>query len=173
MKKVFLSLFLCLTSLGHAATSDASDESAPSRSLKGTIWMSAESLDLSGDDHLAKFTRNMGTDIVIYFWHSYGDRHSAKVDRLNAGPNTDFNTGASLIPSGNNSYIYQEDYPRPLTDFASQKGHGIFRIIDSDTAELTDVRRLHDGSAHTFVIKLNRLDTRFSNPVAQDRPPGQ
>ena len=173
MKKFLLSLLLCLLSLGHAATSNAADESAPSRSLDGTIWMSTESLDLSQDDHLAKFTRNMGTDIVIYFWNADRDGYIVKVDRLNAGPNTNFNTHAHLISNGKNSYIYQEVYPRPLTDFPSRKGHGIFRIVDANTAELTDVRRLRDGSVHTFVIKLHRLDTRFGRPVAQTRQPAQ
>ncbi len=173
MKELFLWVFLSVMTLGYAATSIASDGSAPSRSLKGTIWMSAESLDLSGDDHLAKFTRDMGTDIVIYVWSTYSDSYSVKVDRLNVGPKTDSNMLAHLIQNGKNSYIYKEVHHRPLTDFPSRKGHGIFRIIDSNTAELSDVRRLDDGSAHTFVIKLHRLDTRFSNPVAQNRPSGQ
>lgn len=173
MKKFFSSLLLTLLVLSHTTPSNAADESAPGRSLEGTIWMSAESLELSQANHLAKFTRNMGTDIVIYFSHSYEDRYSIKVDRLNAGPKTDFNTRAHLIPNGKNSYIYQEWYPRPLTDFPGRKGHGIFRIIDTHTAELTDVRRLRDGSAHTFVIKLHRLDTRFGSPVAQTRPRAQ
>ncbi len=173
MKKFFLSLLLALLVLGHTAPSNAVDESAPDQSLEGMIWMSAESLDLSQANHLAKFTRNMGTDIVIYFSHSYDDRYSIKVDRLNTGPKTDFNTRAHLIPNGKNSYIYQEWYPRPLTDFASRKGHGIFKIIDTHTAELTDVRRLRDGSAHTFVIKLQRVNTRLGSPVGGTLPPAQ
>lgn len=173
MKKFFSSLLMALLVLSHTTPSNAADESAPSRSLNGTIWMSTKSLDLSQANHLAKFTRNMGTDIVIYFWHADRNGYTVKVDRLNAGPKTDFNTSAHLIPNGENSYIYQEWYPRPLTDFPGRKGHGIFKIIDANTAELTDVRRLRDGSAHTFVIKLHRLDTRFGSPVAQTRPRAQ
>lgn len=170
MKTLYFSLLLCLMSLGHSMTSNAANESVPSRSLEGTIWMSAESHDLSQLSHLTKFTRNMGTDIVIYFSNSYDGRYSIKVDRLNAGTKTDFNTRANLTPNGNNRYIYQEWHPRPLSDFSGRKGHGIFRILDAHTAELSDVRRLRDGSAHTFVIKLQRVNTLSGSPVARTRP---
>ena len=188
MKKIVLALLLGLLSLGHMGTSNAADyvldrgllhEILPYGPLDGTIWMSTASRAQLQTDRPEQATRDKGAEIDIHILASFEVQnplesgYSIKVNKWKKSGNPDVNKSATLVSNGENSFVYTEHSSRPLSDFSGAKGHGIFRIIDKDTAELTDVRQLADGSAQTSVTTLHRVDTRFGSPIAATRPPAQ
>ncbi len=188
MKKLFLSLLLCLMSPGYAATSNAADQLLhhgllhnilPYGPLDDTIWISAASRESLQADRPEKAVRENGEVIDIHFlaffqFHDPPESgYSIKVRGWNGNDNSYVNSSATLVSNGENSFVYTEHSDRPLSDFSGTKGHGILRIIDTDTAELTDVRRLADGSESTSVITLHRVDNSLSEHLGQLGPPAQ
>ena len=188
MKTFLVMVLLGLLSLGPAATSNAADqildrghlhEILPYGPLDGTIWMSTASRERLRNDHPGKAARENGTEISIYILASFEfltprERvYSVKIDDWSRGANSHVSNSATLVSNGENNFILTEHSPRPLSNFSGTKGHGLFRVIGKDTAELTDVRRLSDGSAHTSVTTLHRVDPNLGSRAHQIRPSAQ
>lgn len=175
MKKCFMILLLGLMSLGHVGTSNATDrilgrgslhDILPYGTLDGTIWISTANREQLKNDRPGNVTHEKDTQMHIYFLVPFdfqAPRESGyiiKVNWWNRSANSDMSKSATLVSHGENSFIYTELSGRPLIDLSGRKGHGVFRFIDSDTAELADVRRLADGSTSTTMIRFHRVDFR-------------
>lgn len=159
MKQLFIVLIVGLLSLSQATKSNSAGKIDHRNSLNGSIWVSADSHDRSPIGPPGKIPHEKGTEIHVYFLVPLEDGYLIKVSWLNKNTKSDVRRSAILVSAGGDDFIYKELHPRPISDLSdNKKGHGIFRIIDNDTAELTDVRRRADGSTHTFVFRFHRVD---------------
>ena len=172
MTKFFMILIIGLLILGQPRPGSAR-EIAPRGWLEGTVWISTASHERLAIDRPGKSARNNGTDIYIYFLLRAEDTYFIDVHWWNASDKSNVSASAVLTPKGENSFSYSGAFHPPGSDDSDIQGHGMFRIIDNNTAELTLVGQLADGSSSTFVTNLHRVDIKLFTPLAQSSLPAR
>ncbi|MEM8743024.1 MAG: hypothetical protein AAGF14_00140 [Pseudomonadota bacterium] len=173
MKKVCVALMFGLLVLAQPAASIAAEEIVPRDSLKGTIWQATDSHDRLTIDQRGKIERKEGKDIYIEFLDLADEVYAIKIHWWNVAAKINVLEYAVLVPGTANNFSYTEALHPPNSGFPGIQGHGTFRIIDQNSAELTQVGRLVDGSASAFVTTLKRVDKAPEISVPQTYPPAQ
>ena len=173
MKKLLMTLMLGLLILTQPTASIAEDEIVPWDSLKGTVWLASESHNRLSINQLGKISRDKGQHVYVQFLDLADEVYAIKIHWWSTSAKINVVEYAVLVPSTPNSFSYTEaTHPRD-SGFPGIQGRGTFTIIDENTAELTQVGRLLDGSASALATVLKRVDKAPDVPVAQTYPPAQ
>lgn len=138
----------------------------PDDQLVGTIWRSEGPFVWTSVDHGGAITQRTSDGNFVEF---LGHRDGVYVFTINwwneeAGVNV-VEHGV-MVSDGENSYVMLE----AEATHPGITGDGFFRIIDADSAAMTQIGRLDDGSAAAFATPLMRVETPPAVPLPQSHP---
>ncbi|WP_421723484.1 hypothetical protein [Bauldia sp.] len=146
------------------------DEIMPIEALEGTVWASQESHDRTAIDANGDISLKESKDIYVAFGDLIDGVYTIKINWWNVEAGLNVVEYAVLLPESDNVYVYIETTHPADSSFPGIQGGGAFRVLDEDTATLTQAGRLLDGSASAFVTKLTRVEAPPEVPLAQTYP---
>jgi hypothetical protein len=159
--------FLATGSLSHADNIIARD------ALQGTIWMAETTHDRATINASGKLDVKEGKEIYVEFMELIDDVHVIKIHWWNTSNKINVVEYGVLVPGGENHFVYSEAQHAPGSGFPGIQGQGSFRLINDNTAQLTQIGHLIDGSASAFATDLKRVDKAPEVPIPQTYPPVQ
>ena len=138
--------------------------------LKGTIWVAQSPHDRTTVTPKGEITVKQGKEIYLEFLDLIDGVYTVKIHWWNVSHNINVVEYAVMVPRSENLFVYSETEHPEDSGFPGIQGHGSFRLIDYDTAELSQVGHLLDGSASAFITILKRADKRPEVPIPQTYP---
>jgi hypothetical protein len=138
--------------------------------LEGTVWNaekphSRTTVDIHGDLAIKE-----GKEIYVELVEFLAGVHTVRIHWWNLSKGINVMEYAVMVRVGENLFEYSEAEHPDDSGFPGIQGHGLFRLLDENTVELTQIGHLLDGSASAFVTTLHKVDAAPDVPIAKSYP---
>lgn len=138
----------------------------PDDQLVGTIWRSEGPFVWTSVDHGGAITQRTSDGNFVEFLGHRDGVYVFSINWWNEDAGVNVVEHGVMVADGENSYVMLE----AEATHPGITGDGFFRVIDADSADMTQIGRLDDGSAAAFATPLTRVETPPAVPLPPSHP---
>ena len=138
----------------------------PDDQLVGTIWRSEGPYVWTSVDHGGAITQHTSDGNFVEFLGHRDGVYVFTINSWNEEAGVNVVEHGVMVSDGENSYVMR----KAEGTHPGITGDGFFQIIDPNSAEMTQIGRLDDGSAAAFATPWMRVEAPPAVPLPQSHP---